>query len=193
MRTIDIIHAEHRALGAVLQALRFVVDELRGGRLQADFRLLAAMVDYIAQVPEKLHHPKEDHYLFPLLRARSPQAAALIDTLEQQHAEGCRMTVELLRALIHYQSTGAAGFAAFDALVQRYLDFSWHHLNQEEAELMPLARAALREADWVAIDAEFAANLDPLAGAAGEYEDLFSKIVTLTPAPYGLGPGAANA
>jgi branched-chain amino acid transport system ATP-binding protein len=187
MKTIDIIHSEHQALAAVLQALRFVVDEIRNGRLQADFRLLAAMVDYITQVPEKVHHPKEDDFLFPKLRSRSAKAAALIAILEKQHSEGYLMTAALLQALIHYQSVGESGFAAFDALVQDYLEFNWTHLNQEETELLPLAREALTEADWDELDTTFAANFNPYTGAAGEFADLFHRIVNMTPAPYGLG------
>ena len=187
MKTIDIIHDEHRALASVLQALRFVVGEIRSGKLQPDFRLLAAMVDYITQVPDKVHHPKEDKYFFPALRARSAEAAALIDFLEQQHAEGYRMTAKLQQALIHYQSVGAAGFAAFDELVQAYLDFNWTHLNREESELLPLARKALSAEDWKELDAAFSANFDPYAGAEGEFADLFHRIVNMTPAPYGLG------
>ena len=187
MKTIDIIHDEHRALASVLQALRFVVGEIRTGRMTPDFRLLTAMVDYITQVPEKVHHPKEDDYLFPKLKGRSARAAELIDTLEAQHADGYRMTGALLRALIHYQSVGAPGFAAFDALVKDYLDFNWAHLKLEEGELLPLARAALSEDDWRELDAAFSANFDPYSGAAGEFAELFRKIVALTPAPYGLG------
>lgn len=187
MKTIDIIHAEHRALSSVLQALRFVVGAIRDGKLQPDFRLLAAMIDYITLVPEKVHHPKEDHFLFPRLRLRSAKAAQMIDELERQHEEGYRMTGELLKALVHYQSAGAAGFAGFDAVVQRYLDFNWQHLNLEEGELLPLARETLTGADWTEIDQAFAANFDPYAGAEGEFKDLFHRIVNLTPAPYGLG------
>jgi branched-chain amino acid transport system ATP-binding protein len=189
MKTIDIIHDEHRALASVLQALRFVVGEIRNGQMQADFNLLAAMVDYITQVPEKVHHPKEDNYFFPKLRKRSMKAAELIDILENQHSEGYRMTVALLQALIHYQSIGANGFAAFDSLLQQYLDFNWKHLNLEEGELLPLAREALTETDWLELDSEFSANFDPFAGAEGEFEELFRRIVNMTPAPYGLGAG----
>ncbi len=187
MKSIDIIHGEHRALASVLQGLRFVVGEIRGGRLQPDFRLLASMVDYITQVPDKVHHPKEDDHLFPTLRARSATAAGLIDTLEAQHAEGYKMTTGLLQALVHYQAMGDSVFAEFDATVQNYLDFSWQHLNMEEGELLPLARKELTAEDWQAIDAAFAANFDPYAGEQGEFEDLFGRIVNMTPAPYGLG------
>jgi branched-chain amino acid transport system ATP-binding protein len=192
MKSIDIIHDEHRALASVLQAMRFVVGEIRLTKAQPDFRLLAAMVDYITQVPEKVHHPKEDDYLFPALRKASKQAAALIDTLEAQHVEGYRMTVALLQALIHYESVGEPAFPAFDALLQDYLDFNWKHLNLEEKELLPLARAALSASEWEEIDREFAANFNPYSGTAGEYEELFSKIVNLTPAPYGLGPSVSS-
>lgn len=190
MKTIDIIHDEHRALASVLQALRLVVDGIRDGSRQPDFRLLSAMVDYITQVPEKVHHPKEDDYLFPALRKRSQEAVELIDRLEEQHQEGYRMTVALLQALIHYQSVGAAGFASFDVLVQAYLDFNWQHLNLEERELLPLARRALGEDDWRELDAAFSANFNPYEGAAGEFAALFRTIVNLTPAPYGLGPAS---
>lgn len=190
MKSIDIIHGEHRALASVLQGLRFVVGEIRTGRLQPDFRLLCSMVDYITQVPDKLHHPKEDNHLFPALRARSPDAAALIDTLEAQHAEGYRMTTGLLQALVHYQARGDKAFVEFDATVQNYLDFSWKHLNMEEGELLPLARQELTAEDWKEIDDAFAANFDPYSGAQGEFDDLFGRIVGMTPAPYGLGPAS---
>jgi branched-chain amino acid transport system ATP-binding protein len=190
MKSIDIIHDEHRALASVLQAMRSVIGEIRAGRAQPDFTLLAAMVDYITQVPEKVHHPKEDDHLFPALRKASPQAAQLIDTLEAQHVEGYRMTVALLQALIHYESVGQPAFAAFDAQLEDYLDFNWKHLNLEEKELLPLAREALSAEQWREIDREFAANFNPYTGVAGEYDELFSKIVNLTPAPYGLGPSA---
>ncbi|MEO8119762.1 MAG: hypothetical protein ABI606_10630 [Rhodoferax sp.] len=63
MKAIDIIHAEHRALGAVVQAFRFVLDGIHEGRFKPDFALLGALNEYITEVPDKLHHPKEDDYL----------------------------------------------------------------------------------------------------------------------------------
>lgn len=187
MKTINIIQNEHRALAVVLQALRFVVGEIGEGRQAPDFRLLAAMVDYITHVPEEVHHPREENALFPRLRSRSPKAKALIETLEAQHADGPMMTIALLQALVHYQSVGERGFARFNAVVQHYLDFSWEHLNQEEDELLPLAREVLNEDDWQALDAAFASNFDPYSGVDGEFAELFSLIEKITPAPQGLG------
>ena len=186
--TIEIIHREHQALAAVLHAFRAIVAGIRDGRFEADFKLLAAMIEYITEVPEKVHHPKEDHYLFAKLAERSPDARALIDELERQHCVGYEMTKELEHALVHYQGSGKAGFAQFDAVVARYLEFSWKHLNQEEGELMPLARKALSEEDWAEVDGAFSANYDPWSGPENEYANLFTKIVNMAPAPIGVGP-----
>lgn len=188
MKSIDIIHAEHRALSAVLKAFHFVLDGIRDGKLKADFELLAAMIEYITEVPDKLHHPKEDDYLFVKVRERLPETAALLDKLERDHAEGARRTQALREALDTYRTAGHPGFAAFEATARVYLDASWKHLVVEERELLPLARKGLFPEDWASIDAAFAANKDPWAGPAGEFATLFRQIVTLVPAPYGVGP-----
>jgi len=187
MKSLDIIHAEHRALGAVLQAFRFVLDGIRDGRFEPDFQLLSAMIEYITQVPDKLHHPKEDDHLFPLVREHIPAAAPMLDKLEAEHRDGAQRTLELQSALIHYQSSGAAAFPGFEALARRYLEASWQHVNHEETELLPLARRELTEQDWSGIDAAFTANGDPWAGPAGEFQALFSRIVNMVPPPYGVG------
>lgn len=190
MKALDIIHDEHRALGAVLQAFGFVLDGIRDGRFEPDFALLAAMIEYITQVPDKLHHPKEDDYLFVKIRDRIPAAATLLDQLEAEHAEGARRTAALRGALVHYQGIGPAAFAEFEATARTYLEASWRHVSREETELLPLARTGLASEDWAEIDAAFEANRDPWSGPAGEFRALFSRIVTMVPAPYGVGAGA---
>lgn len=186
-RSIDIIRSEHRALAAVLSALKAVVEGVDRKQFAPDFALLAAMLVYIDEVPEKLHHPKEDLYLFERLRQRSPQAVTLIERLEREHGEGYALTQELARALIKYQGTGEAAFPQFRDCVARYLDFNWRHLNCEEDELLPLAHSHLTRDDWAAIDAAFAANFDPWSGANREYADLFDRIVDMAPEPIGYG------
>lgn len=191
-RAIDIIRGEHRALAAVLNALRVVVDEVAAGRLEPDFQLLSAIMIYIADVPEVVHHPKEDEVLFVRMKLRSPDAAALIDKLEKEHVEGYALSKEVEHALIRYQAMGAAGFAQFRDCVTRYLDFNWRHLNCEEDELLPIARRDFSREDWADVDAAFAANFDPWAGPNREFAALFDRIVDLAPSTIGHG-GAAHA
>lgn len=188
MRAIDIIHDEHRALAAVLQALRVVTQGIREQGHAPDFVLLAAIIEYITQVPEKLHHPKEDGFLFAHLRRRAPELGPLIDRLQAQHREGAALVGELQGALIHYLARGPEGFPAFDEQVRRFLEFNWEHLRAEETELLPRARERLGEEDWKQIDEAFEANREPWSGPTGDFRALLSRIVNLVPPPYGVGP-----
>jgi hemerythrin-like domain-containing protein len=188
VKAIDIIHNEHRALAAVLQALRVVVDGIRDRGRAPDFQLLSALVEYITQVPDKLHHPKEDDHLFARLRHRCAALTPLLDRLQAQHRDGQTMIQALQAALIRYQALGPAAFAEFDAQVRRYIECNWEHLRAEEVELLPVARDILTDAEWSEIDAAFASNQEPWSGPAGQYQALFSRIVSMVPPPHGVGP-----
>ena len=188
MKAIDIIHAEHRALGAVVQAFRLVLDTIRNGSKQPDFVLLEALIEYITEVPDKLHHPKEDEVLFVKILEVLPDASALIAKLKDDHIKGEQGTRHLRESLRTYQAAGEKGFADFDAVALRYIDSTWKHISLEEKELLPMAMQRLAPSDWAGIDAAFESNKDPWSGPTGEFRSLFSKIVNLVPAPYGLGP-----
>jgi hypothetical protein len=61
-------------------------------------------------------------------------------------------------------------------------------MGKEEQALLPLAEKHLTAEDWAAIEAAFAANDDPLAGAAErDFQHLFQRIAEIAPAPVGLG------
>lgn len=186
-KAIDIIHDEHRALAAVLEALKFMVRGIREKRLQPDFQLFSTMIEYITGLPEKLHHPKEEDYLFAKLRLRSAEAVPILDQLLVQHRNCPAAVQKLEHALVHYQAAGEAGFEDFAKAVDGYIAFNWEHMNLEEDKVMPLARQALTAEDWAEIDAAFAANDNPWAGKEGQFEQLFSKIVNMVPPPLGLG------
>jgi branched-chain amino acid transport system ATP-binding protein len=184
---IDIIKSEHRALAAMLSGLSAFVDGIAAGKFEPDFTLLAAMIEYIGEVPEKVHHPKEDDYLFPALRKRSASAAAIIDDLQGEHHIGPANLAALTTSLDNYRTAGAAGLPAFRDAVKAYVDFQWQHMSKEEKHVLPLARDVLTAEDWAAIDGVFAANDNPWEGPAGEYKQLFTRIVSIAPDPIGVG------
>ena len=190
MRALDVIRGEHRSLAAVIHGLRHLVREVREHGARPDFSLLEAMLRYIDAFPERLHHPKEDRYLFRRLRERDPASACVLDELETEHAMGARAIRELEAALARYRGEGAAGFPAFAALVDAYAAFHWEHMRKEEVEVMPAAERHLLPEDWAEIDAAFGSHGDPLLGADVETEfgTLFRKIVDLAPPPIGVGP-----
>jgi hemerythrin-like domain-containing protein len=191
MKSIQIIQDEHRSITAVIEGLRHVLADIDAGRMAPDFDLLYAMFRYIEAFPERLHHPKEDDFLFARLKLRRPDAAPLLDRLHAEHEQGRVKFAELKAALDEYHRD-AATLPSFVERVERYSHFHWLHMRREEDEVLPLAAAALTAEDWAAIDAAFASNSDPVVGVAAtrEFRSLFRRIVSLAPPPLGVGPEA---
>ena len=192
MKAIAIIEDEHRAITAVLEGLRHLVAEIAAGRMAPDQALLGALFHYIGEFPERLHHPKEDDYLFARLRARRPEAAPLLDGLAREHLVGHQRFLDL-RALWERYRADPATLPAFADAVERYAHFHWLHMRREEDEVLPLAAEALLREDWDAIDAAFASNSDPVVGvpASRAFRELFRRLVAIMPPPLGVGPEAS--
>ena len=190
MKAIAIILDEHRSLAAVLHGMLYLMRSIRDGKATPDFTLFGAMVYYIDAFPERFHHPKEENYLFRLLRLRHPAAGSVLDQLHAEHQAGETKIRELELALKRYEHGGATCFDAFASAVESYAAFHWRHMRTEEDDVLPLAREHLTDGDWDEIDDAFAGNSDPMLGAkAGdEYEALFRRIANLAPPPIGVGP-----
>lgn len=186
---LAVIRQEHAALAAMLRSLPLLLDQARRRGVLPDFGLLRAMLFYIDEFPERLHHHKEDQLLFPLLRVRCPALAATLDQLGRDHEHGERAIRDLEHALLAFEVLGEPRRAVFEQAARGYVEFYLRHMAVEESEVLPAAQMALDADDWARIDAAFAANRDPLTGhpATDEYAPLFSRIVNRAPAPVGLG------
>ena len=193
-KALNVIKDEHRSLGAILHGFLYLVDEIRAGRMQADFKLLHAMLYYLENFPEKLHHPKEDAFLHRYMRLRSPQAAAILAVVEEEHRQSHAQSEAMLAALTNYEKNGDAARDAFLDAVSRYAEFQRRHIEREEDEVLPLAVAILTAADWSAIDEAFSAHQDPFTSYEHikEFRHLFREIVRLAPPPVGVGPAPAE-
>jgi len=189
MKAIAIIQDEHRAITAVVEGLRHVVAEIARGRMAADHALLGALFHYIEQFPERLHHPKEDDFLFARLRVRRPESAPLLDGLHREHEVGRERFAELKALWERYRAEPGA-LPPLAEGVERYSQFHWLHMRKEEEHVLPLAAAALTKEDWDAIDTAFASNDDPVVGvpASKAFRELFRHLVAIMPPPLGVGP-----
>jgi hemerythrin-like domain-containing protein len=188
MKALQKIREEHRSLSAVLHALMQLAREAQSAGVKPRFDVFRAMVRYIDEFPEKLHHPKEDEHLFARLVRRYPGAAKLVASLEEEHRQGARLVRELERSLVFFEDRWPLGAREFLESADAYADFHWKHMRKEERELLPLAEKHLLAEDWKRIDAAFDANRDPMAGTRErDFEGLFSRIVALAPAPVGVG------
>jgi len=190
--SIRIIHDEHAALAAMLQSLRMMVQRGPSSEPENFFDVLRAMLFYIDEFPERLHHTKETELLFPPVRARAPHLKEALDKLDKDHAYGESAVRELQHLLLAWELLGESRRAAFDAAAKRYLEFYLEHMRLEETVIMPEAEKVLTADDWKALDAAFATNCDPLTGKYPRdpvYDRLFTRIVMRAPSPIGLGEG----
>jgi hemerythrin-like domain-containing protein len=179
-----VIRAEHAALRAVLHTLQSMLRQGPGDEAERFFDVLRAMLFYIDEFPEKLHHPRESDLLFPRIARARPALLPLIRRLEFDHMRGEGRVRELQHQLLAWELAGESRRSEFEEAVDAYVRFYLDHMRVEEAELLPAALEVLDAADWAELDAAFVP--DPLAGGSrAGYERLLSRIVLSAPAPGG--------
>lgn len=173
----------------MLRSMVLLVQQSQRNKRSPPFDVLRAMLLYVDEFPERLHHPKESELLFPKLRERCPELKDTLDRLDADHTRGEAAVRELEHSLLAYEVLGEDRRVAFETALNAYVDGYLAHMSAEEKQILPAAQQHLDAADWQALDAAFAANRDPLTGHAADktYEPLFHKIVASAPAPIGLG------
>jgi nucleotide-binding universal stress UspA family protein/hemerythrin-like domain-containing protein len=169
-RALSLLRREHRSLAAVLHALQDLsVDTSK----DADKELQRAMLFYIEHFPERLHHPKEEAYLFRLVRERSQECDMVLAELEEQHSVGASQFA-LLRSALE-----AGERSAFAGRLQVFADLQWRHMAVEEKLLFPAASRLLLADDWHEIALAFEVNGDPRFGVGESFESLASRLLEL--------------
>lgn len=193
LTALNIIRDEHRSIAAVLHGMQHLVRQMRERGAKIDPKVFRAMLYYLDTFSERIHHPKEDQYLFDPLRRRGAGPDALIAELERNHAEGGNVIRRVEQCLIRYEEGGDKEFAEFAREIDRFVEGYWEHMRKEEEHVFPLAEKLFTPDDWIALDRAFKAHADPLANDREEkdFRKLFSRIVNLAPPPVGVGPSSS--
>ena len=188
--SLQIIRDEHSSLSAMLRSMNMMVKRGPGDHPVRFFDVLRAMLFYIDEFPERLHHPKESDLLFPRVVRASPSVMAVVQKLESDHINGEKAVRELQHLLLAWELLGEPRRSAFSAQCTKYTAFYLEHMRLEETLILPEAEKVLTDADWKELDAAFEKNCDPLTGKYPPdpaYDRLFTRIVMRAPAPIGLG------
>jgi hemerythrin-like domain-containing protein len=186
---LQVIHDEHRALESMLLTIPLLIAQRRARGAPPNFTVLRAMLCYIAEYPERQHHPKEDTLLFPAVRAARPDLAPVLDKLALEHAAGDRLLSKLERTLTAWECLGENRADAFVALLDDYVHYYLSHMQLEERAVLPAARESLSPAQWHVIAQAFRASEDPIAGSLPQhaFRDLHDTILASLPDPLGYG------
>lgn len=181
--SIAIIRKEHEDLTRVIEGMLYLVRAIHDGAAPPDLCLFRAMLYYITEYPERVHHPKEDQYLFTRIKERTHQLDTELDALSEQHSKGELLAHGLQHALLRYEFGGAGAFPHLHSLVEQYAHFYFAHMRVEEERIIPVAKQILTEADWKIIDTAFLDN-NKMIDATGQryhYEHLLSLIINIAP------------
>jgi len=121
------------------------------------------------------HHEAEDIHLWPLLRERATDHAGLLDDMEAQHA-GIDPALESAQALGQRWAAGAdvESRDAFAEALDEMVGPLMAHLDQEEADILPLAQKLLTQEEWDKLGKYAVANTpkkDLLVGFGGVLEE----------------------
>ena len=189
---VRVIRGEHDALAAMLRTLPLLLDAQRRAGTPPDFGALRAMLFYVDEFPERLHHKKESELLFPKLRALAPGLRDTLDDLDADHAQGERAIRELQHSLLAWEQMGEPRREKFEQQLSVYSKRYLRHMKREETEILPRAALLLSAEDWADLDEAFGSHQDPLAPRPGQpvdaaYAPLRQRILTVLPAPYGWG------
>jgi hemerythrin-like domain-containing protein len=187
---LQVIRDEHAAVSAVLRSLLQMMERGPDEEPERFFDVLRAMLFYIDEFPERLHHPKESDLLFPKVARVAPELLPVIRRLEDDHMQGENRVRELQHLLLAWELLGDGRRAAFEEAAHRYVEFYLSHMRLEETQVLPVAQKLLGDADWTQLNAAFQAHRDPLASNERDpaYDRLFTRIVMRAPAPIGVGP-----
>lgn len=188
--SLQIIRDEHLSLAAMLRSMLLMVERGPGDHAQRFFDVLRAMLFYIDEFPERLHHPKESDLLFPRVVRAAPSVMEAVARLEQDHMSGETAVRDLQHLLLAWELLGESRRRAFVDRCNSYVDFYLEHMRVEETLILPEAEKMLTEDDWRELDAAFEKNCDPLTGKYPPdpaFARLFTRIVMTAPAPIGLG------
>ncbi|WP_248323807.1 MULTISPECIES: hemerythrin domain-containing protein [unclassified Caballeronia] len=171
---LRILRLDHTRLAAITGAMLELVSAFRGGASPPDPIVLRAMLYYIREYPEQIHHPLEDRYLFAALRKRTDDLDDVLDELECEHIEGAVRLRNLEHALTRYELKGDAVRLNLQTLMEEYVAFASNHRRVEESLILPAAERLLTDSDWARIDAAFEERFDPFGDATFEGETLDS-------------------
>lgn len=147
--------AVHQVFRTALASAPALVASTRGDEARR-----ALIADYYANLLAflEVHHEGEEMLVFSYLTQRAPQCQELVSRMGSQHAEAMAMLEEAEAALtVWFERGDEAAVKAADALVSLGVVLQ-DHLDEEEAEVLPLAGEFLSLEEWGALPGHGMAN-----------------------------------
>lgn len=152
---ISMMGIVHGALRRDLQRTRMVLEgeDVPDARRSALGQHAVWMMEFL-----KEHHSGEDLGLYPMVRAKDPSLAPLLDAMDAEH-EAVHPAIEAVEVAGRRYANDPGAKAGLVAALDQLDAVLSPHLKHEEEELMPLVSKTVTVRDWQKYDQDF--NVGP--------------------------------
>ncbi|MGY6038701.1 hemerythrin domain-containing protein [Aeromonas sp. AE23HZ002T15] len=159
------LHKDHLNIAKLLQLLKYKLVAIRGEQPISYF-LIRDVVDYLREVSDKVHHPKEDMIYDYYLKYRVVEGE-VANRLHEEHAQLLETGTELKEMVEMILMDAVIPLDQFTARLEQFIEQQEAHMNYEEGVIFPHLRDSLTEDDWRHLEQLWhnRAENDPLFGA----------------------------
>lgn len=159
-----VLKHEHRIIERGLRALDGLCLRLEWGTPLATDTLVQ-ILDFTGNFVNRLHHGKEEKYLFPLLRRHGLEIEnGPLGAIEREHEIEAALTAELDQALEGCRKGEVDAIKRFIQTAYCYVDHLVGHIRREESFLFRIAEEVLDDDELATLMADFR-NADAALGA----------------------------
>ena len=144
---VEMLEAEHRVIQKMVAGMSVLAEQLEGGE-PVDVSLLESIVVFLRTFADRLHHGKEESFLFPaLIRRGVPSQGCPIGGLTMEHQKGRVMVGELADAIRGYAAGEPPARENLVKSLRALVAFYPSHIWKEDYLLFPLAGKVLTPED----------------------------------------------
>ncbi len=155
------LQQDHRQLHTLLNLLEKSLDRFHQG-IEPNYATLAEALEYLENYADQVHHPTEEMLVQSLRDQLKRNLPSPLEVLMRQHEVISELTGHFRQILEGIMQGEVLRRDVVEAQGRELVEVLRKHLQQEEISLFPLAQTQLREADWQALEAQFAQRIGPL-------------------------------
>ncbi|HYW65552.1 MAG TPA: hemerythrin domain-containing protein [Candidatus Dormibacteraeota bacterium] len=144
---VEMLEAEHRVIQKMVASMSVLAEQIEDGE-PVDVSLLESIVVFLRTFADRLHHGKEESFLFPaLIRRGVPSQGCPIGGLTMEHQKGRVMVGELADAIRGYAAGEPPARENLVKSLRVLVAFYPSHIWKEDYLLFPLAGKVLTPED----------------------------------------------
>jgi hemerythrin-like domain-containing protein len=146
-KATEALEREHRVIQKVVAIMSQLVDQLElRHAIKTD--LLRDLLQFMRVFSDKLHHGKEELYLFPYLESKGvPSTGCPLSALKAEHSRSRQLMDELNSATAAYVSEPERGRLTLIQVLQSLVVLYPAHIWKEDYLLFPMAEKILSQHD----------------------------------------------